>query len=763
MPKSSLNFALIYGQIPLLTLTSLFAGAGYGQELDIPALEAAPLLSDFISMEPSPQVRSRMAIVSDFTQRTPNDGAPARQRTDVYLGYDERNLYAVFLAFDSEPDSIRANLAPRENVGNDDRVGLLIDTFDDQRTAYGFRSTPLGVQWDARWSEVSGGSGYDSAYEAVWYTDAELTEHGYVVLMTIPFRTMRFPETGEQQWRVQLERLIPRLSEESYWPAYSQNIDGRLNQAATLAGVRNVSPGRNIQLIPFGFMRSFDVLDTQLPSGPRFRDDTEDDIGIDAKFVLRDSLVFDLTYNPDFSQVESDEPQVTVNQRFENNFAERRPFFIENSDFFATETPLVFTRRIIDPKAGMRFTGRQGPWGIGTMFMDDEAAGARRPVGDPLRGESADIGIVRLYRDISEQSRVGLLFTEREFGNGFNKVSAVDGRIRLSKNWSTEMLFVNTDTQDQSGALTTGRQTNIRFDRSGRHALVHAHITQQSEGFDTQLGILGRNFQPDLKGMHSRVQYQFWPERSWLDRWGPRVFLSNYDDQSGTRVYSEFSPAMEIFWSGNSRLSVGYNKIRERLRPKDFSALLTNQDFHRDTANISFSTNSLNKFGFDLRVEEGTDINLVPPPGVAPQLADTFRTQFEMLWRPMDRLRVDTTYLFTKLDDRVGAGTIFSNRIIRSRWNYQFTKELSLRVIAQQEETDPTATLTRLENEKTRNLDVLVRYVINPWSALYVGFNTNSSNFQLIDTEQGTELIRTNDLDRDGKQLFIKFSYLLQP
>jgi len=164
-------------------------------------------------MAPSDGVRGRYAVVSGFTQRVPTDGAASAQRTDVYLGYDSRNLYAVFLAFDSSPESVRANLAPRENIDNDDRVGLLIDTFDDQRTGYGFRSSPLGVQWDGRWSERGGN--FDSSFEAVWYTDAEVTERGYVVLMTIPFRTLRFSEVGEQSWRVQFERMIPCLSEET--------------------------------------------------------------------------------------------------------------------------------------------------------------------------------------------------------------------------------------------------------------------------------------------------------------------------------------------------------------------------------------------------------------------------------------------------------------------------------------------------------------------------------------------------------------------
>ena len=207
----------------------------------------------------------------------------------------------------------------------------------------------------------------------MWYTDAQRTAGGYVVLMTIPFRTMRFPESGEQRWRIQFERLIPRSSEESFWPAYSQTVDGRLNQAATLTGVRDVSPGRNIQLIPFAFVRSLRRARPERAERPGFDEDTEDDIGLDAKVVLRDSFVLDLTYNPDFSQVESDQPQVTVNERFEVQFPERRPFFLENADYFATETPLLFTRRIVDPEAGVKFTGRQGP--VGHRHDADERRG----------------------------------------------------------------------------------------------------------------------------------------------------------------------------------------------------------------------------------------------------------------------------------------------------------------------------------------------------------------------------------------------------
>ncbi len=739
-----------------------FVQAPQAQELEIPLVATPPVLADFLDMSPSDATRSRFAFVSGFVQRTPQNGAQASQRTDVYLGYDTRNLYAVFVAFDTSPESVRANLAPRENIDNDDRVGLLIDTFDDQRTAYGFRSSPLGVQWDGRWSEVTRGAGYDTSYEAVWYTDAQRTDEGFVVLMTIPFRTMRFPETGEQRWRVQFERLIPRLSEESYWPAYSQTVDGRLNQAATLRGVRDVSPGRNIQLIPFAFVRSFDVLDGDLPGGPGFRKDTEDDIGLDAKIVLKDSFVLDLTVNPDFSQVESDEPQVTVNERFEVQFAERRPFFLENADYFSTETPLVFTRRIVDPGFGLKFTGRQGPWGVGTMVLDDEAPGMAVPPSNPLHGDSADVRVLRVFRDFGEQSRAGLLHTEREFGDTYNKVSAADTYIRLTDTWITELLLVNTDTRRADGTVYTGRQTNWRVNRTGRSLQAHFHWTDQSEGFATQLGILGRNYQPDTRGLHGFLEYRFWPEDTWIDRIGPRVFFAHQEDQSGLRVYSEFSPQLQIAWSGDSSFSVGTNMISERLRPRDFAGLLTTRDYSQERWFVRLATDTFSKVGFSINYDDGTVINLVPPVGIEPELADRAVIETSLLWRPMDRLRVDTTYLSTRLDDHASGRRILDDEILRTRWNYQFTKEMSLRVIAQLEDTQPTS-LSRLERAKNLNLDVLFRYVLNPLSALYVGFNNNQSNLQLVDTGQGTELVRTDDLARDGRQIFVKFSYLLQP
>ena len=290
---------------------------------EIPELDRPPELADFVGGPKGDG--ARLAKIEGFIQREPSDGKPARQTTEVYAGYDEANLYVVFVAFDSQPDLIRARMAPRENIAGDDHVTLMLDTFHDQRRAYVYRTNPFGVQWDALWTE---GQGFDASFDTVWDSDGILTESGYLVRMAIPFKSLRFPPEGKQIWGIIFSRSIPRgQAEESYWPAVSSRIEGRLNQAAILFGIADVSPSRNAQLIPYATYRGFKAIDQGAAGGPDpVTDLTDAAAGVDAKLVFKDSWVTDVTVNPDFSQIESDEPQVTVNQRFEVFFPERRPF-----------------------------------------------------------------------------------------------------------------------------------------------------------------------------------------------------------------------------------------------------------------------------------------------------------------------------------------------------------------------------------------------------------------------------------------------------
>lgn len=730
--------------------------------VNIPRIEREPTLDDFAGMTPATGLARSMVRIGEFIQRQPDDGEPATQPTDAFLGYDAQNLYAVFLAFDSNPGLIRANMSSRENITGDDSMNLVLDTFNDQRTAISFRSNPLGVQWDARWTEGSSQrGGFDTSLEAVWYSEGEVTESGYMVRITVPWRSLRFPDREEQLWRVQFARNIPRLDERSYWPEYSLAMEGRLNQTALLSGISNVSPGNNFQIIPFLFAREADSLKPDMPGGPSFASSSEQEIGLDAKWVFNDSMALDFTLNPDFSQVESDEPQVTVNERFEVQFPERRPFFIENADFFATDSTLVFTRRIVDPEGGIRLTGRSGNYGFGTILINDEAPGLNRPAGDPLAGEKANIGIVRGFRDISNQDRVGFLLSDRELGEGFNRVASIDGRFRLSDNWITQLQLVGTDTEPVTGGESrTGYQRNIQVNRAGRNLNTHTHFIETTADFRTDLGFQNRFFKADTSGIHNRAELVFFPEALGLNNLNVNLFGVYMKDMADTRIFTQLGPGWNLNWNTNG-LGGSWTDYTEVLRPGDFPGLNQTRVYDYDNWSLNWNNSSLSTLEFRMNIRGGTALNLVPPLGFLPSVATTRGTTLSALWRPVDRLRVDNTYLRTELNARGSGTSIFVNEIMRSNWNYQFSRELSLRFIAQHNETE-AGPLTRLQNDKNLNFDLLLRYVINPWSAFYVGYNSNRSNFDIIEFEGETELVVSDHLREDGEQLFVKFSYLFQ-
>src|SRR5712671_747967 len=361
----------------------------------IPRVHRAPKLQDFLENHP----REAELTVTDFRQNSPGDGTPATEPTTAYLSYDNKNLYVAFVCHD-EAGMVRAHLSKREATDQDDGVGLLLDTYRDFHRAYYFFSNPLGVQTDAIYTE---GQGYDFSFDTLWDNAGRVTSDGYVVFFSIPFKSLRFSHEPEQTWAVALYRTILRKSEYDYWPYVTQRVEGLTQQFAPVGGLENVSPGRNIQLIPYGLLASDHFL-YQPPGGPPgFVDQFEHRAGLDAKFVAKDSLTFDLTLNPDFSQVESDDPQVTINQRFAVFFPEKRPFFIENAGFFMTPVNLFFSRQIMNPQFGSRVTGKVGSWTLGALVIDDKQPGQDQPSGSPYDTRAVD-GVVRVAREFGKQS-----------------------------------------------------------------------------------------------------------------------------------------------------------------------------------------------------------------------------------------------------------------------------------------------------------------------------------------------------------------------
>lgn len=747
----------VFATAILILATATAVRAQTPSTLDIPRLSRAPAFEDFLDMRPPADLAGEMTMVTGFVQRQPSDGQPASQRTEVYLGYDELNLYAVFVCFDTNPDGIRARLNPRGNTGGDDWIVLALDTFHDQRNAYMFGTSPLGVEWDALFTE---GQGADANYDTLFDSRAGLTDEGYVVWLAMPFKSLRFPTESAQTWGIQFGRNIPRLNEQSFWPGYSTRIEGRLNQAAVAEGLEDVSPGRNIQLLPFAGFRSFRAIDRRDPAAPFFHTDRASfDAGMDAKIVFRDSLVTDITINPDFSQVESDDPQVTTNERFEVLFPEKRPFFLENASYFQTPINLVFTRRIAEPQFGARLTGKVGPYSIGALVADDESPGKSVPGGDPREGKRARVAVFRLNRDILDQSSVGAIFTERAFDGAFNRVGGVDARIKLNENWVTEFQGVTSTTQFEDGTTRSGPAYEVGLNRTGRLFNAVFSYSDRSAGFITETGF---NPREDIRSVSADVSYAVRPEGRTFIAMIPELLVERVMAREGTRLEQRVSPRVFFELAGQTFFTVFYTPEDIRLRPSE-APVSRERDFSRNVFGFNVETAVIAAVQFSASHERGGEINFRPLAGEEASMEDWSTTDIEITLRPGRRLSIGNRYLFTRLGRRPTGATIFNDHIIRSRWNWQFTPELSFRVILQYEALLANADLTSLETRKNFNADFLFAYQLNAWTAFYAGYNNNLQNIDLITDDTGSRIVRTpGEFINDGHQFFAKFSYLVR-
>jgi hypothetical protein len=740
-------------------------------QLVIPHLNAAPKLEDFETMAPASDDAKAMAAVTGFVQREPKDGAPATQKTVAYVGYTGRDLYVVFVCFDSEPNGIRSHLTRRENFGDDDQVAVYLDTFRDKRRSYVFVLNPLGVQRDAIFSE---GNGHDASFDTLWKSRGKLTSQGFIVWMELPFKSLRFPSSSAQQWGLMLRRDIQRSNESSFWPRISSRVQGMLNQEGEADGIANVSPGRNIQLIPYGNFSAFRALDTRDPNFPQFTGaHARGRAGLDAKIVLKDSLVLDLTANPDFSQVESDEPQVTVNQRFEVFFPEKRPFFLENSNYFDTPFPLVFTRRIADPKAGARLTGKLGHWAIGYFGIDDTAPGKRVPAFDVMAHERAYYNILRVNREIGKQSSIGFIYTDRELPctncanslnsgeTNFNRVGGVDYRWKISKNWLANGQAVVSNTKNLDGTRRWGNAYQNWLEYSTRKIEFNSFIQDVGTNFVTHSGFFQR---PDFRRFSNFFRYSFRPEGKHLIQHGPNLFQFHGWDHSGTLLEDRISTNWQFEFKRQTVFGPYINlRGQSTLRPVDFSALSRNQTYDNNARGFFFYSAFFKQVSVNGEIGWGNDINFSPRVGPPTRAKASYVNVFLTL-RPTTSLTIDSTYLMNRDRDPITGLNYFNNHIIRSKWNYQITKELSVRFIGQYDTVIANPFLTTLQNTKHFDADFLITWLLHPGTAVYVGYNSNVQNLdRSLRFDPDGNLLRTrNGFINDGRQIFVKVSWLFR-
>jgi hypothetical protein len=732
-----------------LLTTSAWAQSEETPALTIPRVSRPPKLADFLEGRP----REAELTVTDFRQMDPGDGDPASQPTTAFLSYDAQNLYVAFIARD-DPRLIRARVAKRKQILSDDRVTINIDTFHDHRHAYWFDVNPYAIQFDGITTD---GYGDDFSWEGLWHTEARITPDGYVVLITVPFRTLRFPDTPKQRWGVLLGRFINRNNEFSMWPYVTRRkLPQFVAQFGHLDGLEDISPGRNMQFIPYGMVSAARYLDRPAGAPPRMVTEGDFRAGLDSKLVFKDALTLDLALNPDFSQVESDEPQVTVNQRFEVFFPERRPFFIENASYFTTPQNLFFSRRIVDPEYGVRLTGKLGRWAIGVLAADDRAPGKLVAASDPLYERRSTNAVLSLQRDFFKDSHLRLFATDRELSSGYNRVASLDTRLNLKRNVFLTAQAVSSRTRDASGRPYSGTSWYARLNGGDRKLQYYSTYTDRSPTFRAELGFIPRT---DIRESKSRVGYKWWPEKRGVVNFGPAVILLGNWNRAG-RTQD---------WEATFEWSMEFTRLTKVIysRSEAFE-LYRGEGLRKDANYYIFSSEWYKWLALAAEFSHGKAVNYYPAAGRRPFPGEARQASVDLTLRPTARLRLDERYLYTVLRTGRGvpaqgaASTVYNNHILRSKVNYQFTRELSFRAIVDYNAVLPNASLVTLERTKRVGYDLLLTYLLHPGTALYAGYTDVYENLA-FDPLRPPYLRLTGSPDLNtGRQFFVKTSYLLR-
>lgn len=758
----------------LLALPStLFAHSSHSIDLppipssSIPRITEPLKLADFESMQPTPALQQRLAHISSFSQNQPDNGAAPTERTDVWLGYTSSTFYAVFICHDSRPKTIRAHLARRENISQDDSVSILFDPFRDHRRGVLFELNPLGVQADALWSE--GKSQPDFSYDQVWDSDGRVTPDGWMVLFAIPFRSIR-SNPALPGWGIVLSRTLPRNSEQDYWPNISSNITGVLPQESTLFGIEGVAASHNIQLTPYSLLHNVHTLNFRDPLAPYFSTRSlQGTAGGEAKIVVKDTIVLDATVNPDFSQIESDEPQFTINQRFPVFFPELRPFFLENANYFSTPITLLYTRKIVNPEYGVRATGKIHHTNIGLLAADDRQPGQYVADSDPLHNQRAYFSVARIAQDFAKESTVALMYADREFANTFNRAGGIDFNLRLNDKWTTFGQTVVSSTRHPDGSYSAGPATFLAATRNGHSFFFDDVVKDYSQGFQSQTGFIRLS---NVRENQNHLGYTFFPKHSLLQTFNPQLNSDIAWDHHNNRLfhYTELDLAFSLPRNTVIMPLVGENS--DTLGPPSYNLLTHYTNYTQNYAGAFIRSSPIPQITLDIFATHGGNPNYNPPSGGVPSVLHETYMQARLTLQPIRALTIDNTYLLDANRTARDNTFAFENQTLRTKINYQFTRAISARAIVQYDSLLANPVYTSLPRTKQVATELLLTWLPHPGTAIYLGYD---SDLQNIDRDLCNRVALTNQCDlanpnpprstqylNDGRQIFLKASYLFR-
>jgi hypothetical protein len=677
----------------------------------------------------------------------PGDNTAAPQRTQALALFDQEYLYLGFRCFDTRPQEIRANLSDRDKIFQDDYIIASIDTYNDFQRAYAFAVNPYGIQADLMTTINS----EDSNFDLFWLSAAAKNDSGWTAEMAIPFKSLRFPNKDEQTWRIHLLRNYPRSSRVKIsWMPIDRNIPSFLSQGGLLQGMHGIKPSGSWEVLPYIMGQQGSALRTPRDVGSGMQTSKLDGrIGSGFQYSLGPNLSVEAVINPDFSQIESDADQISVNTTFALDYPEKRPFFLIGQELL--ETPMYYSRSINDPSVAGRIVGKSGPLSYLVQSAYDRNTTFIIPGEDESDTVPSTINsyatIGRLRQDFGNENYLGGMLFTRDLANAHNYLTGVDWSYKFHPNWyfSGETFVSHTKELNDSSLFQSKRM----FGSSGHTAELdgeqyygdgfHAVLSYNSRSYD--FGVVYNDFSPtyqtyngyfpsvDYRQCYMEHEYKIYPQKSFLDK---VIFSleSNYQFNHQHIKKEQFlMPGVSLRSKGQTTITASYLVLNdERFREVWFRGI------HKTF--FSVDTRPSNAFSFALEGGAGKFIYR----SAAPKMGNGHNVTAKLDIKPTAKLSGSISYSSARLTDIHNNELFFNGYILRSVLIYQFSPEAFFRAILQYNSFADVF-----------DLYPLFSYKLNAFTTFYAGMTNNYFNFE------GDTGFSTTD-----RQYFIKLQYLVQ-
>ncbi|MEQ1572861.1 MAG: DUF5916 domain-containing protein [Vicinamibacterales bacterium] len=591
--------------------------------------------------------------ISDYIQAEPQPGAPATEKTEAWISFDEENIYVSVRASESQPERMIVNEMRRDSssVWQNENFQFSFDTFYDRRNSVMFQFNPIGGRMDG---QVTNESSLNTDWNPIWRLSVHRVEGGWTAEAAVPFKSLRFKPGQTQIWGFQARRINRWKNETSYLtnlpPGSSLNGYTRVSRYATMVGLEVPSGSRALDLKPYVTSNST----TDLTATPAVRNRIGKDFGFDAKYGVTQNLTADFTYNTDFAQVEADEQQVNLT-RFNLFFPEKREFFLENQGLFnfavsgggnfnnlQNDTPSLFYSRSIGLDGGRqvpldvggRMSGRVGAYSVGLMNIQ---SGEVNALGIP----SANFGVARIKRDILRRSSVGLLYTRRApQGQGAGETYGVDGSLAFFQN-----LYINTywARAHTPGVNTDDTSYRGQLNYNGDRYAMQIERLAVGDNFTPQMGFVRRDnftkdrvflrFSPRPKRMKAVRKFTYLVSANYFENGAgqkeslERNFEFSAEFQTSDKIQFQWEPNFELLTApfeiakGVTIPQGGYDigtftaqlQIGQQRMASGTWSLETGSFYGGTRTALAYTTGRV-KMGQHLAVEPGLSINRVALP-----------------------------------------------------------------------------------------------------------------------------------------------------